>query len=486
MKEVEVGSFPDTKRHFLPVLCNQCKDAPCERICPTQALHYRPDGIVDLDPARCIGCKACMLACPYDQLFIDPNTATAEKCNYCANRLDRGLEPACVVVCPTQCRIFGDLEDPTIGVSQIRSREMNRARKPEKGTKPGITYVGASDAVIRPAAAERPLAFQQTTNAQPRFTPLQYPTEITAREQSFLAAALSGRATPSTWAATIGDLPAQVGYDVHHLKPWGLRIVLYLLAKGIAAGAFFIAAILRLLGSHDGLVRFGGPALGMLFTLVTTALLVADLKRPERFLYILLKPNWRSWMTRGAFILVAFGGLATGALLAELLGLEALARAFLIAGLPAALMTSIYTGFFFAQAVARDLWQGSHNTLHIAAQSTAAGAGALLWLGACAGAAHQQALAWVLALGMLLHVATIVFEVYVHKSPSQDHELALAIVRRFAHRHLMIGCGLFAAVGAALFSTSTVALVGMVLLAYVSMLLWEHLWVHAGQEVPLS
>ncbi|MBT4429920.1 MAG: 4Fe-4S dicluster domain-containing protein, partial [Nitrospinaceae bacterium] len=123
VKEVEKGVFPQTRREFLPVLCNQCDDAPCKNICPTSALFRRPDGIVDLDPEWCIGCKACMVACPYDQLFIDPNTNTAEKCNFCSNRLEAGLEPACVVVCPTQCRIFGDREDEGSRLSGLIAHE---------------------------------------------------------------------------------------------------------------------------------------------------------------------------------------------------------------------------------------------------------------------------------------------------------------------------------------------------------------------------
>ena len=79
--------------------CNHCKDAPCVDICPTEALFTREDGIVDFDKDRCIGCKSCMQACPYDALYIDPETSTAAKCNYCAHRVDVGLEPACVNVC---------------------------------------------------------------------------------------------------------------------------------------------------------------------------------------------------------------------------------------------------------------------------------------------------------------------------------------------------------------------------------------------------
>ena len=92
VKTVEKGSFPDTRRFFFPVLCNQCDEAPCARICPTNALFKRRDGIVDLHGDSCIGCRACMEACPYDQLFIDPNTHTAEKCNFACRLILRWTE----------------------------------------------------------------------------------------------------------------------------------------------------------------------------------------------------------------------------------------------------------------------------------------------------------------------------------------------------------------------------------------------------------
>jgi Fe-S-cluster-containing dehydrogenase component len=157
VKTVEKGTFPDTRRFFFPVLCNHCEDAPCIRICPTNALFRRRDGIVDLHGDRCIGCRACMEACPYDQLFIDPNTHTAEKCNFCANRVENQLLPSCVIVCPTECRIFGDLDDPTSAVSQIVQRESFTVRRPEKGTTPKVFYIGAENSAIRPEVAARPL-----------------------------------------------------------------------------------------------------------------------------------------------------------------------------------------------------------------------------------------------------------------------------------------------------------------------------------------
>src|SRR5262252_5982787 len=99
--------FPNSRRYFLVNRCNHCDNAPCVAICPTRALYKRKDGIVDFDSSRCIGCKSCMQACPYDALYIDPNTHTAAKCNYCAHRVEVGLEPACVIVCPEQAIVAG-------------------------------------------------------------------------------------------------------------------------------------------------------------------------------------------------------------------------------------------------------------------------------------------------------------------------------------------------------------------------------------------
>ena len=105
VKYVETGSFPHTRRHFQVNRCNHCANPPCVRICPVTAMYQRADGIVEFDSERCIGCKACLQACPYDAIYIDPETDTAAKCHYCAHRTDIGLEPACVIVCPTHAII---------------------------------------------------------------------------------------------------------------------------------------------------------------------------------------------------------------------------------------------------------------------------------------------------------------------------------------------------------------------------------------------
>jgi len=155
VKQTEKGEFPNTKRLFSVTRCNHCTDAPCVEICPVECLHIRPDGIVDFNSDRCIGCKSCMQACPYDALYIDPDTKTAAKCNYCSPRIDIGLEPACVNVCPEHAIISGDMDNPNSEISQLLAGENVMVRKPEKGTSPNVFYINADEVSLTPNATER-------------------------------------------------------------------------------------------------------------------------------------------------------------------------------------------------------------------------------------------------------------------------------------------------------------------------------------------
>src|SRR5262245_20177673 len=136
VKYVEKGTFPDVRRVFQVTRCNHCANPPCVRICPVAAMYQRADGIVDFDPNICIGCKACLQACPYDAIYIDPETDSAAKCHFCAHRVEIGLEPACVVVCPERAIVAGDLDDPASEISRLVAREPVSVRKPEQGTRP--------------------------------------------------------------------------------------------------------------------------------------------------------------------------------------------------------------------------------------------------------------------------------------------------------------------------------------------------------------
>ena len=166
VKYVDVGTFPDTKRTYTPLRCNHCADAPCERICPVSALHYLDNGIVNVDKERCIGCAGCVMACPYGAIYIDPETNTADKCTYCAHRIAGGMMPSCVVACPVEANIFGDVADASSNISKyIMENQGNvQVRKPEKGTNPHHYYVGGGEVQLNPLASERVEGFSLFNN----------------------------------------------------------------------------------------------------------------------------------------------------------------------------------------------------------------------------------------------------------------------------------------------------------------------------------
>jgi Fe-S-cluster-containing dehydrogenase component/formate-dependent nitrite reductase membrane component NrfD len=470
VKTVEKGTFPDTRRFFFPVLCNQCTDAPCARICPTSALFKRRDGIVDLNAASCIGCRACMEACPYDQLFIDPNTHTAEKCNFCANRVENQLLPACVSVCPTECRIFGDLDDPRSEVAQIVQREAFMLRKPEKGTGPKIFYLGAEESVIRPEVATRPLYFKE---GSVHLRPL---------------------GSPSPDPESPGD--PRVDYDTPHKKPWGIDMVLYLVFKAISTGAMLIAALLWWLGHSGPLITFAAPVLSIVFVTLTAVVLIIDLERPERFYYILTRSNWRSWMVWGAYFLTGHGALSAAWLLAGWFGLTAGLNVLTWPVVIVGILATSYTGFLFAQGLGRDLWQGPSAAIDLIAQSGAAGSAALLLAAIVVGPSAAGAiplLGWLLIGSVSAHVLFLLFEHVLSPSPTRHHELATETITKGHYARLFWGGAILAGgvlpvvLLLALGPTYSLALTSIVaLLTLMGGAAWEYIWVEAGQSVPLS
>src|SRR5262245_46824570 len=299
VKYTERGEFPAVKRSFAVLRCNQCSAAPCVTICPTRALEKRPDGIVDVNPDHCIGCKSCMQGCPYDALYIGSH-GTAEKCHFCAHRVEQGLAPACAVVCPTEAIIPGDFHDPQSVVARMRRELDLEARKVEAGTGPNVLYREADPAGLEPLATSAAHGYLWS-NRRPG---------VEWEAERFRAAQ---NGAPDA---------ARTTYDVEHETWWGWRVSAYLVAKAVAAGGVLAAlpAFLGLGGDRADAAAALSAGLALAFLLATTVLLVADLKRPERFLKILLRPNWSSWLVRGTVFLVAYGALLSTWLLFEGLG----------------------------------------------------------------------------------------------------------------------------------------------------------------------
>lgn len=136
------------KSFFVPKLCNQCEKPSCVQVCPTGATYKTMDGPVLVDTKYCIGCQYCVQACPYSARSLNAERGTAEKCNWCYHRITKGLQPACVEVCPTGSRIFGDRKDPESPISQfLRSNKVN-VLKPEMGNMPNVFYAGIDKEVV--------------------------------------------------------------------------------------------------------------------------------------------------------------------------------------------------------------------------------------------------------------------------------------------------------------------------------------------------
>jgi tetrathionate reductase subunit B len=136
------------KAFFVPKLCNHCSNPPCVPVCPIGATYQSPDGVVLTDPNYCVGCGYCIEACPYGVRFKNPETHVADKCTWCYHRITKGLLPACVEICPTRARQFGDASDPESPIAKLLKSERLDVLKEKLGTDPKVKYIGL-DAEVR-------------------------------------------------------------------------------------------------------------------------------------------------------------------------------------------------------------------------------------------------------------------------------------------------------------------------------------------------
>lgn len=425
VKYVETGLFPDTRRHFQVTRCNHCANPPCVRICPVTAMYQRADGIVEFDAERCIGCKACLQACPYDAIYIDPETQSAAKCHFCAHRTELGLEPACVLVCPTQSIVAGDLDDPGSAISRLVARFPVGVRKPEQGTAPKLFYIDADETTLTPTApATRSTFFWADVVTDQARALAARPNGAVAIDGADGHAAggaalrvpppqgLGTAGGPITVGGRVAEQMVQTAYTAQHAIPWHWPVPAYMVTKAIGSGAALALALAVGLRLADVPSGFAVAALliALLFTAATTALLVLDLTHPERFLTILTRPQWQSWLTRGTVILIAFAVVSGIWFLVELVALAGASDATVLR-LPLAVLTfflalasAVYTAFLFAQAEGRDLWQSPLLPVHLAIQALLVGAGALLVVGLVVRPldAGTRLLVWFFLVGLVL------------------------------------------------------------------------------------
>jgi len=503
VKYIEKGQFPHTSRHFGVMRCNHCDDAPCVEICPTRALFRRDDGIVDFDNSRCIGCQSCMQACPYDALYLDPNTHTAAKCNFCAHRIEMNLEPACVVVCPTQAIIAGDLDNPQSQISQIMGTQKVAARKPQKGTRPKLFYVGIEGDLLQPSMMEPQPTYMF---ADRRVDERKHPFLTRSRKKPEGARGINGR----RGIARSNPGAARVVYDVAHPQPWGSLPAFYLWTKSIAAGVLMVAALLFAVAPEPApggplLFMRLAPATALLFTGATALLLIADLHRPERFHYILLKPNPRSWLVAGTWILILYSIIAAS-WLAGGRGLTGPSHVPIIAAAATAGACSAgYSGFLFAQAKGRDLWQSPLFMWHLLVQAIVAGSATMILLAVLAGYPAiadatdggrniVKASNLLLLIGLVVSVLIVLGELVITPF-SADADYAADMILRGRLRNMfwlgvvVIGTVIPAGLVSYELATGAVSVVREGFAAVMSLaglLVFERIWIIAGQAAPLS
>ncbi len=478
VKYTEKGVFPDTRRYFQVTRCNHCANPPCVHICPVTAMYQRKDGIVEFDPSLCIGCKACMQACPYDAIYIDPSSHTAAKCHYCAHRVDVGLEPACVVVCPEHAILAGDLDDPKSEIARAIAMQQVRTRKPEQGTRPKLFYIDAEEASIVPMVATQAQGMLWAT--WPDHGQGDWRGPIHIGEGNMASAMVGSAAAP------------RETYNVPHKIPWHWQVPAYLTAKSIGAGAFIIAAAGIALGLLPATPLFTTIAafVSLLFIGLNTGLLVWDLDRPDRFWTILIRPQWKSWLARGAFILIGFSALDSLFFLGHLFGLAALANLLIWPGVVLAVLSAIYTAFLFAQAEGRDLWQSALLPWHLFVQAIMAGAAALLMAAAFAGTSPeaQRVLTWTFGLSLLVNLLVTIGGEFGVPHASQVAAAAAHLITHGRYKHHYWGSVIY---GLALplviivfASAAPEALAVASALSLAGLFVYEWAFVMAPQEVP--
>jgi len=514
VKYVETGAYPDVRRHFQVTRCNHCANPPCVRICPVSAMYQRDDGIVEFDPSICIGCKSCMQACPYDSIYLDPETNTAAKCHFCAHRLDVGLEPSCVVVCPEHAILAGDMDDPASEISQTLATAQATVRKPEQGTGPKLFYINGNDWSLHPTASPASESYMWADKITKQNTAI-YQDEIQHSQAMSLPVLQSNTGTPIRPPRQQGrplNGPIQIGgrvagqmvqtaYNAQHNINWHWELPTYLVTKSIAGGLFMLLS----LGAMFDLFTFDTPTFlvagltAMVFMLLTVILLIKDLSQPKRFLTILLRPQWKSWVARGAYIMVTFTAIAglwwliEGAAYLNIITVDFAAGIRPVAAwitFPFALGVVVYTAFLLGQAEGRDMWQSPLLPFQLFSQSMLVSSAVFL--------ASNSLLLFPGELNSLLQVvfpASLVVNLLLILTPkftSFASEVAQLASREMTHGRFRnhfwwggIALGHFAPL--ALFLVfSTISLPLAVLCVIVGLFFYEYAFVMAPQYIPNS
>jgi formate-dependent nitrite reductase membrane component NrfD len=380
------------------------------------------------------------------------------------------------------------MNDPDSYVAQIVNRDTVAVRRPEKETLPKLFYKGAHQATLDPLAAKRP----------------EGGLFMWSEQQEGAGYVTSGNPNYSNSSAA-----ALLSYDVAHSIPWDWRVSLYTWTKGIASGVYLIASLLVLLGvlsPLNSIWLWATPVISGGFLALTGALLLWDLEHPERFFLIFTRPQWRSWLVKGAFIIAGYTLVLLLHFIASWVGSKSFQSWLMIAGIPLALMTAVYTAYLFAQAKARDMWQNPLLPPHLVFQAALLGSAVLVIVIVMLKGTMQSDmlmgmidtvrlelfwLLWILAISSFIHLLMVWGEVSL-THPTAHARLAIwEMVQGRYKNDFWVGM-ILSFVGGVL---PLLALLGVVSIqfgiggapfALIGLMLFENAYVQAAQSVPLA
>jgi formate-dependent nitrite reductase membrane component NrfD len=283
---------------------------------------------------------------------------------------------------------------------------------------------------------------------------------------------------------------ALLAYDVAHSIPWDWRVSLYTWTKGIASGVYLVAAflvLLRVIAVNDPIWLWATPIISGAFLAITGGLLLWDLEHPERFYLIFTKPQWRSWLVKGAFVIAGYSLVLLLHFIASLAGSTSLQSWLMILGIPLAVLTAVYTAYLFAQAKARDMWQNPLLPPHLVFQAALLGSAVLLpFVGA-----ESFVLQWILALSSAVHLLMILGEVSL-THPTAHARLAIWEMVRGRYKSdfwmgttLSIIGGLLPLLAVLGVLSTTIGIAGAPF-ALIGLMLFENAYVQSAQSVPLA
>ena len=308
--------------------------------------------------------------------------------------------------------VAGDIDDPASEISRLIDQEPVTVRRPEKQTRPKLFYVGAKEAAIVPGQARNVGTYLfATVNTEARLVPL-----------------------PAERGSSRGPtVPAIVSYDVEHLRPWNWQVPAYFWTKSVSTGILALPA-LALAAEGLSIGRRLETVLGLtgvVFLALTVVLLISDLSRPGRFLHVLIRPQPRSWVARGAFLLLAYGVLCTCFFLSSWAGAGGVASVLLWPTVAAGLLAAVYTAFLFGQCKGRDLWQTRLLPLHLVAQWVLASSAVLTLLPGSLGVTPRLRHVAVvgLALGLLAHGLMVLGELAMPHATDAARRAASIVTR---------------------------------------------------------